>query len=254
MRDVHFEPRALTPPSGATIIGASAVWAQVSFTTPHVSFTPQVALSAPRYAPTSISPPASSASAITGETGGPNPYVDYARRYTPEDGIAFTYKTIDESSWRTVTRTLGLAFLVTMVFAYQVDASPYPVLPPGCRPLGPCPVAVPLGPLTVNLLLLAAFGLACAWILFTEVQVYREVEIRPDSMILDGAEVFWAEKFELEWPKFTAGEGDMRVLAGVYGTRYTEFFKLKAFDENDRVPQVFAKQLAEAMQQQWAQT
>ena len=109
------------------------------------------------------------------------------------------------------------------------------------------PVESPL----INLACFLTVGAANWWITCRPVEVYRRIEIRPDCMILEGSEVFWLRHMEVGLPSFEADEDGNRVLTGIYGTRLGEYLTVRSFDEFDRMPDVLAAHLDEAMQQLW---
>jgi len=83
------------------------------------------------------------------------------------------------------------------------------------------------------------------------VEVYRRIEIRPDCMIIDGTDIFWARQMEGGCPTFRPDSKGNQVLGGIYGTRFVEYLTVPVFDKLDRAPQVFAAHLQEAMNQLW---
>jgi hypothetical protein len=94
---------------------------------------------------------------------------------------------------------------------------------------------------------------AINWLIVRKpVEVYRHIEVRPDCLIIEGADIFWRRKMETGWPAFRPGEGGRQVLCGIYGTRFVEYLTVRRFDELDRMPEVFASHLQDAMQQLWA--
>jgi hypothetical protein len=52
-------------------------------------------------------------------------------------------------------------------------------------------------------------------------------------------------------PAFQQDEKGNQVLSGIYGTRFVEYLTVRRFDDYDRMPEVFAAHLNEAMQQLW---
>jgi hypothetical protein len=163
---------------------------------------------------------------------GTDPYVDYGRFLTPEGGILFVYKDLDfrwrHAFWR--------------VFAW-------------CAATGPegwyLLLHSPVHRASINVGLWFAMMLVNFIIVAKPPEVYRKAEIRPDCMILEGAEVFWLALMEAGWPEFRKDEEGNQVLSGIYGSRFVDYLTLRRFDEYDRVPEVFAAHLKEAMQQLW---
>lgn len=163
----------------------------------------------------------------------PDPYPDYARRFTEEGGVEIIYKDIDQS----LPRTLGkialwlLAMLATA--AYLRYASP-------------------LQGEVSNGIALFVMAVIYTIILWGATEVYRRVEIRPDCMIIDGIDVFWAYNMEAGFPSFQMDAEGNLVLCGIYGTRWVEYFTVRRFDDFDRTPELLARQLQDAMHQHWS--
>jgi hypothetical protein len=100
----------------------------------------------------------------------------------------------------------------------------------------------------LNIACLLAAGIVNWLIVRKPVELYRRVEIRPDGMIIEGAEIFWLRHMETGWPAFQGG-----VLCGIYGNRFVEYLTLQIFDDEfDRTADVFKAHLKEAMMQLWA--
>jgi len=108
---------------------------------------------------------------------GPDPYVDYGRFLTPEGGILIVYKDVDERLrhllWGGLMWTAATGFeawLLPLAAPQQADLTGF------------------------SLLLVTA---VINWFIVSRpVEVYRKVEVRPDCMIIEGAEVFWARHIE----------------------------------------------------------
>jgi hypothetical protein len=162
----------------------------------------------------------------------PDPYVDYARYLTAAGGIAIVYKDIDER-WRFLIRRLCL-------WAGATGAATWLLL-----------YHSPVRSLAVNIVAVIATAIINWLIVRQPVQVFRTIEIRPDSMILDGRDTFWLRYME-GWPAFGPGEDDTQMLSGTYGTRRVEYLTVRGFDEFDSTPAVLAAHLNEAMQQLWS--
>jgi hypothetical protein len=162
----------------------------------------------------------------------PNPYVDYGRLLTPEGGVLITYKGIDDRWRHTLWRILAwsVATFVDGYFVFQPANAEHKVLSLFC-------------------LLVAAI---INWLIVRKpVEVYRRIEIRPDCMIIDGADIFWVRQMEGGCPAFRPDSKGNQVLGGIYGTRFVEYLTVPVFDKLDRAPQVFAAHLQEAMNQLW---
>jgi len=164
----------------------------------------------------------------------PDPYVDYGRFLTAEGGILIVYKDIDESFGHTLWR----------IFAWSVFTGPEAWF------------LIHHSPLHSALLTLVAFvaiAVINGLIVAPPVEVYRSVEIRPDCMIINGADVFWLKNMECGWPSFSPGKDNTQVLMGIYGTRMVEYLTVRHFDDEfDRTWLVFASHLKDAMQQLWS--
>ena len=89
------------------------------------------------------------------------------------------------------------------------------------------------------------------------VEIYRRIEIRPDCMIIEGADIFWAlRKMEIGWsclsvPTATAWSRSLRQSTARASSG--EYLYRPAFRTSfDRMPEVFAAHLQDAMTQLWA--
>jgi hypothetical protein len=160
------------------------------------------------------------------------PYVDYCRVLTPEGGVRITYKDLDlrlrHTLWRIFAWTAATGFAGWFVHGTPLHSNWVKF---GC------------------LLVIALVN----WLIVRKpVEVYRQVEIRPDCMVLEGKDVFWLQFMENGLPEFRADKDGNQVLGGAYGTRFVEYLTARKFDENDRMPDVMAAHVQEAMQQLWA--
>lgn len=164
---------------------------------------------------------------------GPNPYVDYARYLTAEGSILICYKGIDERWRHTIWRILAwsAATFADAYFVFQPQNAEHKALSLLC-------------------LLVAAI---INWLIVRKpVQAYRQVEIRPDSMVIDGTDIFWLRKMEGGWPSFRPdGSGKAMILCGTYGTRFVEYLKVPRFEDEDHTPEVFAAHLQHAINELW---
>lgn len=162
----------------------------------------------------------------------PDPYIDYARFLTPEGGILFSYKDLDlrlrHTLWRLFAWTIATGLEAWFLRHHS-----------------------PLHAVWINigcLLIIAIFN----WLIVAKpVETYRRIEIRPDCMIVEGAEVFWLRFMEGGLPAFQENNDGIQVLSGIYGSRFVEYLTLRRFDECDRIPEVFAAHLQDAMRQLW---
>jgi len=162
----------------------------------------------------------------------PDPYVDYGRFLTPEGGILLAYKDLDlrvrHIFWRVFAWTTTTGGEGWYLFHHS-----------------------PLHSFWLNLVCLLAVGVINWFIVAKPVEVYRRVEIRPDCMIIEGSDIFWLRYMECGRPAFRPDDEGNQVLCGVYGTRFVEYLTVRAFDEHDRAPEVFAAHVQEAMRQIW---
>ncbi len=161
-----------------------------------------------------------------------DPYLDYSRSLTAEGGILIAFRDYDlrfrHAFWG------GLAWsLFTWLEIYT---------------------------LVVNAVLFETWGLYCCalalgltnWLIVSKpVEIYRRLEIRPDCMIVDGDEVFWARNMEHGWPTLEIKAEEEYTFQGVYGSRSVEFFTVRRFDKNDRTPELFASHFKDAVEQLW---
>ena len=128
----------------------------------------------------------------------PDAFVDYSRVLTPEGGILITYK---DANVHTLGPVLAWTFATGFAKWLIENYSPTDSLP-----------------INVGVFLLAA--LINWWLFCRLIAVMRSIEIRADSMILDGEDVFWLSKIGDNWPAFQADERfkNRQVLGGIYGT------------------------------------
>jgi hypothetical protein len=163
----------------------------------------------------------------------PDPHVDYGRFLTPEGGILFIYKDHDvrlrHTLWRLFAWTVSSGTEGWYLFHYS-----------------------PVESVWLNLACLLAIGVVNWLIVRKPVELYRRVEIRPDCMILESAEIFWLRYMENGWPAFQRDEKDNQLLCGIYGTRFVEYLTVRRFDKLDRMAEVFVAHLQDAMTQLWA--
>jgi hypothetical protein len=163
----------------------------------------------------------------------PDPYLDYGRYLTDEGGILIIYKDHDlrfrQTLWRVFAWTLftGLETLFLAPYAPLVDH-------------------------WINTVALLACAALNYFIVNKPVEIYCRIEIRPDCMIIEGSDVFWSRYMEGGVPTFRPDAEGNQMLCGIYGTRFVEFLTVRRFGENDRMMEVFAAHLADAMQQQWS--
>ena len=162
----------------------------------------------------------------------PDPYVDYARFLTADGGVAIIYKDLDER-WRYTLRRLALWTGATAAAAWLLLHHS------------------PVHSLAINIAVLIIVAIINWLIVRRPVEVYRSIEIRPDSMILDERDTFWLRYMET-WPAFGPSPYGTQVLSGIYGTRRVDYLTVRGFDEFDSAPSVLAAHLNQAMQQLWS--
>jgi hypothetical protein len=163
---------------------------------------------------------------------GANTSADYERILTPEGGILILYKDCVRNGLRSV-----------LTFALWLSATVFEIYLTADWPI-PAPVRV---------IWIALLGAVTGFVVTRKRKVNHSVEIRHDCMILDGKDVFSAERIGRNWPQLQ-NKGDDRnrmVIAGIYGNRWVEYMTANRVDENDRTPEVLAADLQEAMQQLW---
>jgi hypothetical protein len=162
-----------------------------------------------------------------------DPYLDYGRFLTPEGGILIVYKDLDLRLRHGVLRVLAWSAATGVEAWFLLHHSP-----------------VSTG--WINFFFFFAMMIINAVIVWKPPELYRTVEIRPDCMIVEGKDVFWLPMMETTWPAFHPDEDGNLVLSGIYGTRFVEYLIVRRFDDYDRMPEVFAAHLQEAMMQLWA--
>jgi hypothetical protein len=167
---------------------------------------------------------------------GSTPFADYSRHLTPEGGILIAYKDIDRNVGYAMLRifawSVATGLSVWMVFSFSGLAF-LPAL--GC-----------------SVLLAAVNGR----IVRTKIAVKHTIEIRPDGMIVDGSDFFSIEDMGTNWPGLEVKDDDpdRMVIAGVCGTRFIEYMTANRVDECDRMPEVLAADLQDAMEQLWGRS
>ncbi len=162
----------------------------------------------------------------------PDPYVDYGRFLTPEGGILIVYKDLDLRLRHTLWRIFAWIAATYLEGRFLLYHSP-----------------VQSGWINVAGLLVMAI---VNWLIVSKpVEVYRRIEIRPDCIILEGEDIFWRRYMEGGWPTLCPDQEGNQLLCGVYGTRFVEYLTVRRFEELDRMPEVFASHLQDAMRQLW---
>jgi hypothetical protein len=167
--------------------------------------------------------------------GGPSPFADYSRHLTPEGGILIAYKDID--------RSLGYALLRGFAWIVSTGVGARITFLLGFSLLSTCGC-------------LLALAFLSALIVRIKFVVKHTVEIRPDGLIVDGADFFALSDIGTNWPSLVMidDDPDRMVIAGTVGTRYIEFLTANRADASDRTPEVLAADLEDAMEQLWGRT
>ena len=163
----------------------------------------------------------------------PDPYFDYGRYLTDEGGILIVYKDLDVRFRHTLWR---LAAWTSSTSIGAIYLGPY----------------APLANHWVHVVALVTIAVINFLIVRKPVELYRRIEIRPDCLIIEGQDVFWRRHIEGGYPTFRPDDKGNQILGGIYGTRFVEYLTVRRFDENDRMMEVFAAHLHDAMQQQWS--
>jgi hypothetical protein len=160
-----------------------------------------------------------------------DPYLDYGRFLTPDGGVLILYKDVDERFRRTLWR----------LFAWTAFT-----IAEGYFLYGRSPLQIPW----INIACFIVVALTNWLVVRRPVEVYRNIEIRPDGLIIEGQEIFW-RRFMEKWPAFRPDKNGHQILSGIYGTRFVEFLTVRRFDDHDRMPEIFAAHLQGAMKQLW---
>jgi hypothetical protein len=161
-----------------------------------------------------------------------NPYVDYSRRLTAEGGVLILYKDLDLRIRVFIWRSLAWVAFTGFETWLLLWSSPVQArwINESC------------------LFLMAALNLLILW---KPPEISRSMEIRPDSMVLDGKDVFWLRSMENGLPEFQPDKDGNMVMSGIYGTRRVEYLTAHRLDDSDRTGEVLAAHVKEAMQQLW---
>jgi hypothetical protein len=199
------------------------------FAPPRVEFDPTLANELARYP----APPTTVAEELYPIHSRRSPFKDYVRMLTPEGGILILYKDQDRGWFLMVLRVFAWimatgvgGWLIFFVSALSTLQSL---------------LALPL--------LMLVNGLIVRW----KIIVSHSVEIRPDAMIVDGKDVFYAEDIGENWPalQMKDDDPDCMVICGICGTRFIEYMTANRLDKNDRTPELLAADLQAAIEQLW---
>jgi hypothetical protein len=161
-----------------------------------------------------------------------SPLNGYVRMLTPEGGILVLYKDQYRSLPLTILRVCAWV-VMTWIGGRLIFESSLSVLQS----------------LLALALLMFVNWLVVRW----KIKVSHSVEIRPDAMIVDGEDVFYAEDIGDNWPELQMKDDDpdRMVICGICGTRHIEFMTANRLDKNDKTPEVLAADLEAAMEQLW---
>jgi hypothetical protein len=162
-----------------------------------------------------------------------SPFKDYVRMLTPEGGILILYKDQDRGLFLKILRIFAWLMATGVggwLIFYQSSLS-------GLH----------------SLLALALLMLVNGLIARRKIVVSHSVEIRPDVMIVDGEQVFYAEDIGEDWPELQMidDDPDRMVIGGICGTRFIEYMTAHRRDSNDRTPERLAADLEAAIEQLW---
>jgi hypothetical protein len=162
-----------------------------------------------------------------------SPFDGYLRALTPEGGILILYK--DQK------RNLFLTCLRVFAWVTATSIGGWSIFFDSSLSILECLVAF--------VLLMLVSGFVVCW----RIEVSHSVEIRPDAMIVDDKEVFYAEDIGDNWPELQMKDDDpdRMVICGTCGTRHIEYMTANRLSKNDRTPEVLADDLKAAMEQLW---
>lgn len=165
----------------------------------------------------------------------PNPYGDYERHFMPDGSVRLLVPE-GRISWMTlftdIANSLAGATIGWFIVSVLAEA-----MTGGSADVGP---------------MFLIFGII-TYVFVCTPPAMHSVEIKPDCMVLDDQDVFWASQFELSFPNLGPDVNDEWKLTGIYGTRFIEFLSIRKHDDNDRTPELAAMHLQRAMQQLWGQ-
>ncbi|WP_426424154.1 hypothetical protein [Bradyrhizobium genosp. A] len=163
-----------------------------------------------------------------------SPLNGYTRTLTPEGGVLIRYRDQNKHPFLTTLR----------VFAWLVATGLS-----GWQVLFVSDLSVLHG-----LLLFVFLTVIITRLARQKIIVAHSVEIRPDAIIIDGVDVFYAEDLGENWPELQMKDDEDRdrmFVGGICGTRFIEYATANRLDKNDRTPEVLAQDLEAAMEQLW---
>lgn len=182
---------------------------------------------------------------------GDEPYVGFSRRFTPEGGIEFGFRAIDERFWRKWLQALGFLTAMTATLLLFLLAPPNLLIPMGCGAGEMCIGRMPWWQVLALLLGVGFSAWAFALICFRPMFCEATLEIRQDCMILDRSEVFWRKYMDLGPPAVVPDADGSHLLQGIYGSRFVVYARLMREEEEDRFPELLGQQLQMAIAQLW---
>jgi uncharacterized membrane protein len=160
-----------------------------------------------------------------------DPFNFYVRMLTPQGGILILYK--DQY------RSLPLTILRVAAWIMMMWIGGWLIFRESSLSVLQCLVAFAL------LMFISALIARC------RIEVSHSVEIRPDCMIVDGEDVFYAQDIGDNWPQLQMKDDDpdRMVICGICGTRFIEYMTANRLDKNDRTPERLAAYLQAAIEQ-----
>jgi hypothetical protein len=162
-----------------------------------------------------------------------SPLNGYVRMLTPQGGILILYRDQDRDLFLVTLRVFAWVSATGMSGWWMFHVSTLP---------------------TAKCLTSFIFLMILNWfIVRRKIEVKHSVEIRADTMIVDGEDIFYAEDIGDNWPELQMKDDDpdRMVICGICGTRFIEYMTVNRLDRNDCTPEVLAADLEAAMEQLW---
>jgi hypothetical protein len=202
---------------------------QMRFVPPSVEFDPRLANELARHP---VTRPVASDAAHPVE-GRRDPFNGYLRMLTPQGGVLILYK--DQY------RSLPLTTLRVAAWIAATWIGGWLIFCESSLSVPQCLLAFAL--------LMFVNALIARW----RIEVSHSVEIRPDAMIVDGEDVFYAQDIGDNWPelKMKDDDPDRMVICAISGTRFIELMTANRLEKNDRTPEILAADLQAAIEQLW---
>jgi hypothetical protein len=172
------------------------------------------------------------ASAEAFPEGLPNPFLRYSRSLTDRGGFLFTYSDQAVSPVLTLLRVFtwpaATGIVGWLLYIHR-----------------------PFDPVVCGTLLLIWAGLV-VFIVLRPIPVRHSIEIHPEGMTVDGR-FFAIEAIDPYWPEVKKKDDreDLRVVCGIFGTRFMEYATVNPLDDDDRTYAVLADDLEMAIEQLW---